>query len=272
MVLFVSRFLGTQCNDVPFQRTAIKYDRQYLLHLAEAPASSTTPPDLPEWIPTRDDQLSPEQTRKRGKRGGVRQRVRKRGHRPPLPSITLSNVRSLSNKMDELRANIRYNNEFRNTSLICLTETWLTSDISTNTIDIPGFGVVRHDRSYESSNKSNGGGLCVFFNKQWCNNAKIRYSICSENLELLCVSFRPFYLPREFTQLHVFVVYIPPDADAGIASTMIQTKVNEMEDQAPDSPKIVLGDFNHCRLEDTMPHYHQHIDRPTRGGNILDRC
>lgn len=40
--------------------------------------------------------------KKRGSRGGVRQRLKRRGHKPPLPVITLSNVRSLRSKTDEL--------------------------------------------------------------------------------------------------------------------------------------------------------------------------
>ena len=40
--------------------------------------------------------------RKRGKRAGVLNRLRSRSFKPPLPSIFLSNVRSLNNKADEL--------------------------------------------------------------------------------------------------------------------------------------------------------------------------
>ncbi len=40
----------------------------------------------------------------RGRRAGIRSRLRKRAHSPPLPSILLANVQSLENKMDDLRA------------------------------------------------------------------------------------------------------------------------------------------------------------------------
>ena len=40
--------------------------------------------------------------RKRGRRGGVLARFRKRTHHPPLPSVLLSNVRPLKNKFDEV--------------------------------------------------------------------------------------------------------------------------------------------------------------------------
>lgn len=50
-------------------------------------------------------QRSAGRKRKRGRRGGVRQRLRRRGFRRlPLPSIILGNVQSLRNKIDELQA------------------------------------------------------------------------------------------------------------------------------------------------------------------------
>ncbi len=44
----------------------------------------------------------------RGKRAGIRNRLRKRAHSPPLPNILLTNVQSLENKMDDLRARISF--------------------------------------------------------------------------------------------------------------------------------------------------------------------
>ncbi|KAJ8364457.1 hypothetical protein SKAU_G00132880 [Synaphobranchus kaupii] len=42
--------------------------------------------------------------KKRGRRGGIRNRLRRRYTRPPLPSIILSKLRSLNNKVDEIQA------------------------------------------------------------------------------------------------------------------------------------------------------------------------
>ena len=74
--------------------------------------------------------------RKRGSRGGIRKRLRRWGSKLPLPAITLSNVRSLRNKTDELSALIQYDSDYRNTSMFCFTETWLYEDM---TISLPGF-------------------------------------------------------------------------------------------------------------------------------------
>ncbi len=49
----------------------------------------------------------------RGKSAGIRNRLRKRAHSPPLPSILLANVQSLENKMDDLRARISFQWDIR---------------------------------------------------------------------------------------------------------------------------------------------------------------
>ena len=90
--------------------------------------------------------------KKRGSRGGARERLNKRGSRHPLPTITLSNVRALQNKTDELTALVRFDGDFRRSSLMCFTETWLIEDI--DNILVPGFTTVRADRDIDKAQKS----------------------------------------------------------------------------------------------------------------------
>ena len=72
----------------------LQYSREYLLNLQYGP--NILPPNLESDIPNIVNNK-----KKRGSRGGVRNRLKKSGYRPPLSAITL-NVRSLQNKMDEL--------------------------------------------------------------------------------------------------------------------------------------------------------------------------
>ncbi len=65
----------------------------------------------------------------RGNSAGIRNRLRKSAHSPPLPSILLANVQSLENKMDDLRARISFQRDIRDCNIICLTETWLTPSV-----------------------------------------------------------------------------------------------------------------------------------------------
>ena len=40
-------------------------------------------------------------------------------------------------------------------------------------------------------------------------NVTVREPLCTEHFEFWCVALRPFYLPREFNQLFITVVYAP---------------------------------------------------------------
>lgn len=146
--------------------------------------------------------------KKRGSRRGIRNRLRRRGSRHPLPVMTLSNVRSLNNKLDELSLLLRYDEDFRRSNLICLTETWLNDQCA---VELPGYTTIRADRDRRLSGKSIGGGLLMFVDQRWATQYTVHERICTKDYETMVVSFRPFYLPREFGQLTVMLVglYVP---------------------------------------------------------------
>ncbi len=145
----------------------------------------------------------------RGRRAEIRNRLRKRAHSPPLPSILLANVQSLENKLDDLRARISFQRDIRDCNILCLTETWLTPMVpDTAVTPSDNFSVFRMDRSAEAG-KNKGGGVCFFINKKWCEprNISILSRSCSPHLEHLSIIGRPFYLPREFTSCLPFIFY-----------------------------------------------------------------
>lgn len=86
----------------------LTYSREHLLELSGLSS------DPLEAFP-RDANIPPELLRrkrkrirrKRGSRGGIRHRLRRRGCRLPLPAIMLTNARSLRNKTEELCALIK---------------------------------------------------------------------------------------------------------------------------------------------------------------------
>ncbi|KAI3375849.1 hypothetical protein L3Q82_004127 [Scortum barcoo] len=121
----------------------------------------------------------------------------------------MGNVRSLPNKMDELAALTRHQREYRECSLLLFTETWLTALTPDTAAELDGFTLLRADRSKESG-KRKGGGLAVFVNDRWCNpgHITVKEQHCCKDIELLAVSMRPYYLPREFT--HALVVVVQP--------------------------------------------------------------
>ena len=101
-------------------------------------SASTVPAlDTDTWLPGRmlaNGGVSPAPhtdylngTGKRGARGGIRRRIWARGTKPPLPTIILTNVRSLRNQIDKLLAPAQYLTEYRDSCLLCFSETWLNT-------------------------------------------------------------------------------------------------------------------------------------------------
>ncbi len=66
---------------------------------------------------------------KRGKRGGIRARLRANPTRPALPTLMLSNVRSLENKLDLIQLSRSTQHEARDCCVFVFTETWLNNNI-----------------------------------------------------------------------------------------------------------------------------------------------
>ncbi len=256
-----------------------QYGRQELLSLCP-PAGSLTPRTLAkdlEWLEeevrssgsTRDsDFRGTRRIRRRGRRGGVRAQLKRRGNRTPLPTVMFGNVRSLRNKTDELAANCRFLNEYRNSAIISVTETWLEERDGDGTVSLDGFRMVRADR--KNTMKKSGGGVAVFINDKWCNNVTTKETHCCDNLEFLVVSCRPYYLPREFNNVFIFNVYIPPSANMSVASELLLNSINKFETSCPESVKIIVGDFNGCNFHDQIPAYEQYVKCTTRGDSTLD--
>ncbi len=212
--------------------------------------------------------------RKQGRRGGVLQRLKRQGHRRiPLPTVILANAQSLRNKIDILQANVNFLPEYKNACLTALSETWLKQHDLQSDLDLNGFGEpVRLDRDPTVTGKSLGGGLCLFVNKNWCNSVVVRESLCSPDIELLSVSLRPFYLPREFPQLFVTLVYIHPRANVDTATKSIVDTVHRLQSITPDAPNLIMGDFNQCKPGKSLNNFYQYVTCPTRNTKCLDLC
>lgn len=88
-------------------------------------------------------------------------------------------------------------------------------------------------------------------NRRWATNYTVGEMECCKHYEILTVSFRPFYLPREFSQTTVILVYVPgPDFNL-VAERIAET-------------------FN--RAVTHLPSLEQYVTTPKRKHNMLDLC
>ncbi|XP_035990686.1 uncharacterized protein LOC118562411 [Fundulus heteroclitus] len=146
-------------------------------------------------------------------------------------SVISGNVRSIANKSDELAALTRLQGRYRDASIMCFTETWLSENVRDSEINQTGFKLIRADINLAESGKKRGGGLAIFVNERWCNpaHAHKKQQICCPDVEILVTSLRPFYLPHEFSHVIALAVYIPPSADAAVACEKIHGVVNKLQ-------------------------------------------
>ena len=191
--------------------------------------------------------------------------------RPVLPSMIMGNVQSLTNKMDELHACLRLR-DFRNSSIMCFTETWLNEKHHDPNLD--GFSFVRADRDKNVTGKAKGGGVCLYINEGWCHpaNVYVKDQMCTPNVELLCVAARPYYLPREFSHVIVTAVYIPPSANKKEAEEGVYQTISNQQAASPDALFLVSGDFNNCSMKAQLPTFQQCVTVHTRADKTLDHC
>ncbi|XP_060947988.1 serine/threonine-protein phosphatase PP1-beta catalytic subunit-like [Limanda limanda] len=161
-----------------------------LLGLRHTPLLCVERPEIPEEL----------RRRRRGCRAGVKRRERKRRFKPCLPSVIMGNVRSLPNNMEELTALTRLQREYRECSLMCFTETWLTELSPDSHVNLDGFQLVRADRKATECGKKKGGGIAVLVNDRWCHPAhtSVKEMLCTRDLELLALQIGSTQLSRIF--------------------------------------------------------------------------
>ena len=262
-----------------FGAVALRYSHSELLQLNTGvhhlPAEYYIPPEIIRPSPEDPAAASRrrrrcERRQKRGKRAGVWARLKANPFKPPLPTIFLSNARSIRGKMDEIRLHMAAKRIIYNCCCMIFTETWLDSTSPDAAIELAGRTAYRADRTADSGKKI-GGGLCIYTNNSWCTNVAVVSKLCSPEVELMLLKCRPFYLPREFTAVYICAVYIPPDANAKLALAQVHDSINDSLVAHPDSVFIAAGDFNHADLKTVLHKFHRNVKCATRGNKTLDQ-
>lgn len=225
-------------------------------------------PGTPEAVNRRRRRC--ERRQKRGKRGGVWVRLKANPFKISLPTIFLSNARSIRNKMDEVRLRLTMQKQMDNFNSLIFTETWLDSTTPAAAIELAGRTNYRADRTADSGKKT-GGGLCIYINDSWCTNTTVVEQLCCPDVEFLLLKCRPFYIPCEFSVVYIYAIYIPPDANTKLALTRLYDCIHKCLVAHPDSTFIAAGDFNHANLKTVLHTFHRNVRCATRGNNILDQ-
>lgn len=173
--------------------------------------------------------------------------------------MTLLNARSLLPKVDELFAVIAV----KLPTVVCITETWLSENVNSSLIDVPGYYVFRDDRCMRR-----GGGTAVFIRNE-CSSVKVD---CADLRDLNCncsvidiISF----------QLILFCLYIPPSVRAADLHKIHDFLVKAVDDALAKKPQYrcaILGDLNHYNPTKLCVDLNlvDLVELPTRGKNILD--
>lgn len=84
------------------------------------------------------------------------------------------------------------------------TETWLNNSIPDSAIQLDRLTCYRADRALTEGGKTRGGGVCVYIRDALVSGH------CSPLVEFMIINCRPFYLLREFSDILLVAVYIPP--------------------------------------------------------------
>ena len=175
-----------------------------------------------------------------------------------LPSILLCNARSIFPKLDELCLL----NSLHRTSIIAVTESWLTDNIDSTLLSFSNHTFYRCDR-----NSGRGGGVCV-----WCNISLHPEAILFERHEK--AETLVLYLRR--INCVFILIYIPPGLcveDSRLINTSIVNVVDSHLRLHPDSEIILCGDFNQHNADviESSLCLANVVNLPTRNNNVLDK-
>ncbi len=228
------------------------------------------PQSIPVRVTTRRSRASSDSRKRELLKVPLTPRTRARRTPPAaLPtSMILSNLRSISNKFDEVSLKIGVHRP----DVAIFTESWLSPDVPDSALSITSYTLCRKDRS------RNGGGIITYISERYS------YRILNDSDVPSLSSCDTEFLPIIFTSVPFFVIslYHPFWNDSAKDDKCISC-ISDMLDfvmttSCFDSCKmrlLICGDFN--GLKDRYDEISQVtqlkavVEVPTRGSNILDQ-
>ena len=150
-----------------------------------------------------------------------------------VPSFILSNVMSLSPKIDEVRLVIKKTG----VDIAVFTETWLKHVIPDSVVHIPGYNIIRKDRVERTH-----GGVCVYVQNQI--KVEILSNLISPSFEVLWLKLRPRKLPGGISSIVLAAIYHPPGSDNLAMIDYLIDCLTRAEAMHSNCGIILMGDLN----------------------------
>ena len=153
-----------------------------------------------------------------------------------MPTILSTIIHVLSNKVDELQQVASLNKA----QVICLTETWLSSNIQNMAVTLPGYSIFRSDRV-----NRDGDGVCAYISNSILCKWLADYHHC--NVESLWLSLRPHSLPRNVSIILLGIIYHSTacrEPENQVLCEHIQIVVDTFLAKYNNAMVIITGDFN----------------------------
>ena len=150
------------------------------------------------------------------------------------------NIRSLfcKTKFDMFRQQL-WNS---NIDIMCLSETWLREELTSNIIDIPGYRISRLDRNWSENNTiKKGGGLCMYIseNINFTDSDVKKFNFSSKDIEI-------HWMVLEFPKMRDMIianVYRPPQGNVKNCCKYIRNCIEDLKDISKKDI-FFMGDFN----------------------------
>ena len=190
--------------------------------------------------------------------------VQRKPNGTTFPKIFLSNARSMVNKLEDIYGSI--------TSNLCeiavITESWLSSRVTDDLINMPGFVTCRRDRARDQR----GGGLCTYISTRM--DFVELSELCDPELECQWFLIKPNRLPRGINSIILGTVYHPPQNDDNKLRAHLFSSLDKGLAAHPNSAIILVGDVNQFKPGNLCSSYklRKLVTKPTRGNNILDQA
>lgn len=148
------------------------------------------------------------------------------------PKILLLNARSIANKLVELQA-YAWISTFK-PGLICVTETWLTSQILDSDLLVAGYLLMRNGREHKK-----GGGVC-----SWRHNSFSPLMLTPFYDKPNCIECLMFSL-SSCDILYIGIMHCSVYSSCVIGGgTFLSSQLDTWLESNPDQTLLITGDFN----------------------------